>query len=393
MAPVHEEYFPLYVMAALPNNNIPIQNIMLPQHFDVFKEGTKFTCSEDALKKQITTIMGPYGVKKLSLGRAHGNPDESTKQKFPHKRWFWICGSCEKKARDMDDSEPGCCGLKIRCLLEDNKEDEQPYLVVKEFKFPLTSNHLLVTKEAHHASESKVIKSQKELTPRKLNLLENMGKSRASAELTRNVLFDQHGVTVSKNLLFRMMRQGRDSTWGANETESLTIFYSEGLKLREQSTKYGVCGKFDTLTCNITGKLLGWYAQFPLEVLNARAYANDAVFVDTTHNASSYSFKTGPPAVIDFFGHSAPCGMFQVQEEEIDSVAEMMRSLELDALGATCCTDGGAAWPEIAQKFRQFHVEDTWHNNENGGKKAASLSSKTDKNKFKITCFICCICW
>lgn len=245
-------------MAAVPNNNIPTQNTMLPDHFNVFKGGTKFTCDEAVMKEQITTILGPYGVKKLSLGPgAHSNPNENTKQKFPHKRWVWLCGSCEKKAKEKDDSEPGCCGLKIRCLLQDKKEDQQPYLEVMEFKLPLTSNHLLVPKEARHASESKVIKSQKELTPREKKLLENMGKSRASAELTRNVLFDQHGVIVSKNLLFRTMRQGRDSAWGATETESLTIFYSEGLKLREQSTKYGVCGKFDALTHNTTGKLLG----------------------------------------------------------------------------------------------------------------------------------------
>ena len=68
-------------MAAVPNNNIPTQNIMLPEHFNVFKKGTKFTCCEDALKNHITSILGPYGVKKLSLGGAHSNPDESTKHK------------------------------------------------------------------------------------------------------------------------------------------------------------------------------------------------------------------------------------------------------------------------------------------------------------------------
>ncbi len=69
-----------------------------------------------------------------------------------------------------------------------------------------------------------------------------------------------------------------------------------------------------------TDKFIGWHAQYPLEVLNARAYAKDAVFVDTTHNDTSYSFKTktGPPAVIDCFEHSAPCGMIQVPEEEIE---------------------------------------------------------------------------
>ena len=370
------------MMAAVPNDN-STQNIVLPEHFKVFGKGATFTREEDAVKQQIISILGPYGVKKLNLGSgARSNHIESTKQKFPHKRWVWFCGSCDKKAREMDDSKRGCCGLKIRFLLQDKKEDQQPHLEVMEFNLPLTSNHLLVTKEARQLSESKVIKSQAELSPIKLRLLENMGKSRSSAELARNVLFDQHGVTLSKNLLFRVMQRGRDSAWGGNDTESLTIFHSEGMKLRELCTKYGVCGKFDTKTHNTTGKLLGWYAQHPLEVLNARTYANDAVFVDTTHNATSYSYKTGPPAVIDCFGHTAPCGMFQVPEEEIDSVAELMRLLELDVLGATCCTDGGPAWPEIARMFRQPHIEDTWHNCENGGKKAASLSSKEAKKKF-----------
>eukprot|EP00985_Skeletonema_marinoi_P019305 scaffold11017_cov157-Skeletonema_marinoi.AAC.1 len=68
----------------------------------------------------------------------------------------------------------------------DKREDQQPYLEVMEFNLPLTSNHLLVTKEARQVSESKVIKSQAELSPRKVRLLENMGKSRSSAELARN---------------------------------------------------------------------------------------------------------------------------------------------------------------------------------------------------------------
>mmetsp|Transcript_18545 Transcript_18545/g.30376 ORF Transcript_18545/g.30376 Transcript_18545/m.30376 type:complete len:107 (+) Transcript_18545:177-497(+) len=69
-------------MAAVPNNNIPTQNTMLPDHFNVFKGGTKFTCDEAVMKEQITTILGPYGVKKLSLGPgAHSNPNENTKQK------------------------------------------------------------------------------------------------------------------------------------------------------------------------------------------------------------------------------------------------------------------------------------------------------------------------
>eukprot|EP00985_Skeletonema_marinoi_P013186 scaffold6501_cov109-Skeletonema_marinoi.AAC.4 len=44
-----------------------------------------------------------------------------------------------------------------------------------------------------------------------------------------------------------------------------------------------------------------------------------------------------PQLTVFCFGHTAPCGMFQVPEEEIDSVAELMRLLEIDVLGPTCC--------------------------------------------------------
>ena len=63
----------------------------------------------------------------------------------------------------MDDSEPGCCGLKIRFLLQDKIEDKQPYLEVMEFKLPPTSNHLRVPEEVRQSSESKVIKSAKSM--------------------------------------------------------------------------------------------------------------------------------------------------------------------------------------------------------------------------------------
>lgn len=125
-------------------------------------------------------------------------------------------------------------------------------------------------------------------------------------------MIDQHGVTLSRNLLNGVMRRGRAEAWGANERESLSIFYAEGLKLREYSDKHGVTGKFETFSANDTGQLLGWYEQSPLEVLNAQVYSGDAVFMDTTHNATTYNFKTGPPSVIDCFGHTAPVGICQV---------------------------------------------------------------------------------
>ena len=75
-------------MAAVPNIN-PTQNIVLPEHFKVFEKGTTFKCEEDEVKQRIISILGPYGVKKLSLGSgARSNQTESTKQKFPHKSGY-----------------------------------------------------------------------------------------------------------------------------------------------------------------------------------------------------------------------------------------------------------------------------------------------------------------
>lgn len=66
-----------YVMAAVPNIN-PTQNIVLPEHFKVFEKGTTFKCEEDEVKQRIISILGPYGVKKLSLGSgARSNQIES----------------------------------------------------------------------------------------------------------------------------------------------------------------------------------------------------------------------------------------------------------------------------------------------------------------------------
>ena len=365
-----------------PNNN-PTQNTApLPEQFAALKTGTKFTCDEDAVNRLIISILGPYGVKHLVLADgSHKNKDVSTQQMYPHKRFAWKCGSCAVDTRKMDNSIQGCCGFKIRFLLQDKKDDAPPHLEVREFELPPTSNHLLVSTEVRQSSESKVIKSEKDLSPKKINMLENLGKNRAQAELARNMMMDTHGVVLGKNLMHRVMEQGRKKAWGTNETESLTIFYGEGLKIREPSDEYGVNGKFDTLTCPTTGKLLGWYAQYPLEVLLARAYGPDAVMVDTTHNATTYSFKTGPPGVIDWGGHTAPCGIMQVMEEEIDSVGGMLRVLELDVPGATLMTDGGSSWPEIARQHRQPHVEDTFHNSENADAKAKKLR-KNDEDKF-----------
>jgi len=93
----------------------------------------------------------------------------------------------------------------------------------------------------------------------------------------------------------------------------------------------------------------------------------------------SHCLKTGPPSTCDWGGLTAPVGLFQVPEEEIEVTKDMMKGLELDAPDATSCTDGGSAWPAIAEDFDQNQVEDTHHNSRNADKKV--YSSKLSKEK------------
>ena len=326
------------VGAVTSTSEKPVSRVISEQ-FSALSVGSKFTCGEAALEKFITSITAPYGIQLLVKPTgAHKNKDDSTKEQFPHRRFYYACGSCSKTKRDMDDTDEGCCGFKILFLLQDKKDDgEPPHLEVREFKLPETSNHLLVSTNVRQVAQSNTITHEKQLTPNKVNLLHTLGKNRARADFATNMLLDHHGITLSKDLLHRVMRKGRDMAWGANESESLCIFYAGGLKLRQECDKLGVYGKFVALTANDTGMLLGWYAQHPLEVLNARVYGVDAVFMDTTHNATKYILKTGPPVVIDCFGFTAP----------------------------------------------GHHIEDTWHNSENGDEKANVISNKKDKARFK----------
>jgi hypothetical protein len=69
----------------------------------------------------------------------------------------------------------------------------------------------------------------------------------------------------------------------------------------------------------------------PIEVLNARFYGKDAVWADTTHNATKYTLKAAPVSVADWAARTAPAGFYQVREEEIISCGTMHAILELDS--------------------------------------------------------------
>jgi hypothetical protein len=353
----------------------------LPSQFNLFFPSTEheFNDGEAAMKAAILQVTAPLGIRSLSIeGKGSAtNKDVDTKGKFPHKRFRWICGSCKQKERED-------CGFWIRLLLQDKIGEKEPFLQVMELQLPPTSKHLLVSEEDRQKSASKAaIVHEAELTPKKTALLKSLGEERVSAQTAQNIVRSQcDGLQLGTQLVNRVMKKGRDERWGADDNESMLLFYAEGLKLHEEDSELGVAGKFTTTHAENNGVLVSWAEQMPIEVLNARVYGVDAVWADTTHNATKFSLKTAPVSVADWGGHTAPAGFYQVREEEIESCGTMHALLELDSPGATLATDGGPAWPAIAERFGQNHIEDTWHNEENGDKKVNKLAASA-KNAFK----------
>jgi hypothetical protein len=355
-----------------------------PAHFAIYHDQhQKFTGGLHLFLKTLNSVLAQFGLRRIITGpNTHRNRNPLTMDQFPYRRCTYVCGSCTPEQRLIGDDEQGCCGFKIRLLLHDTDCDE-PYLQVREFSLPPMSKHLIVTPEARRLSEQVVVKNKDVLTPRKVAMIKTLGKNRVRIGVVRNVVSEHfNGVQIDSGLMHRIMKEGRDDAWGKDDQDSMLIFYDEGLKLKQYDERYGVTGKFCARNCNTTGNLLRWYAQTPLNVLNARVYGKDAVWVDTTHNATSFSFKTGPLSVVDWGGNVAPAGIYQVMEEEIHACQDMQVGLELDAPDATCCTDGGSAWPGIVCNLHLRHVEDTFHNEKNAELHASSLP-KNVKDQFK----------
>ena len=311
------------------------------------------------------------------------NHNEETKELFPHKRFSWICGSCSVEQRKLDDGIKGCCGFMMRLLLVQNNHDinHQPHLEIKEFKLPPTSRHLQVSQEVWSRA-NKILKHEDELSPQKTKLLKSLGTQRVNYATAKKIMSQQYdGLQVNRQLMNRLMRKGRDENWGKDESESMMIFYSEGLKLKEVDPIFGVPGKFLTKNGD-SGELEAWSQQHPIEVLNARTYGQDVIWSDTTHNATKYSFKTGPIGSVDWGGHTAPVGLLQVPEEEVELLVQQMIHLELDVPNTVHGTDGGSAWPGVTEELDHIWVEDTFHNDKGSDKKLEGMS-KADKTTFQ----------
>lgn len=59
----------------------------------------------------------------------------------------------------MDDTVVGCCGFKIRFLLQDKKYNgEETHLEVRELKLPPTSHHRLISTQARQVALATLMK-------------------------------------------------------------------------------------------------------------------------------------------------------------------------------------------------------------------------------------------
>ena len=234
----------------------------MPTHFQVLQPPQKYYVSEQEVKDAAVAILKPYGIDRFVIGHSsRSNDNPTTKENFPRKRFHLLCGCCNNTIKDMDSATQGCCGFKLRLLLVENEYDE-PHLEIREFCFPATSRHRLVSAEARAASESKVVVNEDMLTPTKESLLKNLGKVRARSNLVKSVFADQFdGMQLEKNLMHRMMRKGRDEAFGATDSESMIMFYGGGIKLREVDDEYKVGGKFGVRTCASSGELVAWFEQ------------------------------------------------------------------------------------------------------------------------------------
>jgi hypothetical protein len=352
----------------------------LPAVFEPYLSGSESHMDKETLKAKLLETLMPFGVRRLvNATGTRNNKNQKTKSLFPHRYVTWVCGTCDKDVVQKSDEENGCCGLSIHCCLQDSEDDDEPYILIKTFKLPFTSRHLKVSAEVWSENDH-VIMHEDELTPNKMKLLKSLGTSRVPATKAREIMEEQYeGVKVSDQCMYRVFKKGRNEKFGALDSESMAILFSSGHKLREFNNTYGVEGKFETIFDGV--ELLAWMEQLPLEVWSARVYGQDAVYCDTTHNATKYKYKTGPIAVVDWGGHTAPAGMLQVPEEQIDVLVQLLKYMELDTPGSNICTDGGSAWPGIAEELKLNHVEDTYHNDKGADKKLDGMSKDT-KEKF-----------
>lgn len=134
------------------------------------------------------------GIGLFNRKNAHkfNTEDQALKSRFPLQRFKFVCAECSNKDREIPADQVGCCGVYIDVTLvkpsQRNKNVDRPHLVVKTLVIPPTSRHVIASETMRKVTKNKALRSEKELTPGKTNLLESLGVARTKAAQARKVL-------------------------------------------------------------------------------------------------------------------------------------------------------------------------------------------------------------
>lgn len=283
-----------------------------------------------------------FGIRKLTLKDSKNLKSEPCCNMcgpFTLNRFEFVCGDCKPAERAITNDQLGCCGLNIKGHLVKPPNNGHYYLEIYDSTLPTTSRHSIIDAETKHELDG-AIKHKAELErlhPGAAKLLKSLGRRRARAHMVRSVMKDTFpDVQISKHLMWGTLKAGRDEAYGKDDDTSMVHFLEMSMKNRSNG------GTFAYTMCASTSELVMWTTQCKLELLIAKQYGRDIYFMDTTFNATKFVLKTGPVVSVDCFGLSAPCGLFQVPEEESDAIDQVLTELSLDVKGAGAGTDGEA---------------------------------------------------
>ena len=362
------------------------KDIQVPNFFDdvetplhPFK--TRFT-SEVHLMNVACEILGKLcGIHRLA--KVHSSRNDNFHchlcGPFPSTRFHLLCSHCSASTRTDPVTEEGVptCGLIIKVAVTRPRDKLlHHYLSIKHLYLPTTSWHANLKSPPKPFSSP--IRHQKRVDEHVVLIIKQLGVNRVAPDAVlalAKTIYPQG--KLDKELVRRIMREGRNEAFGATVDESMVVFTEKGLDGRNRG------GRFN-FWCAPDGKLLSWVAQEPLEKQIAELYGLMLYFIDTSHNCTMFTLKTCPLVTVDCFGFSANMGIFQVPEEDCASIDRVLTDLEMNQAGTQVGTDNGSAWPEPLEKRKQVQVKDVFHMYRNY-KDHASKSS--NPKRFKKLCY------
>ena len=384
---------------ATPNNNYAAKPTPTPnfKHRSLLKfepsEGNHYY-DESELENDLKHAVEDLGVKRLVRGKSDRNDKVKCSKgltdkvdraqcmcsqcalyrKFPCKRRTILCGSCSKQEREKPHHQRGCYGLLLHAKIVTDSISEPIHLVIDKFTLPETSKHALVSSEVWEKHRG-TVKHENELTSQQTATIEALGAARVpSYQMKRTLKFIFPKLVVDDSLMWRLVGKGRREAFG-DDNGDMALFIEKGLKWKEAG------GRFEVHTSGNT--LHSWSGQMADEVILAKQYGGDLVFIDTTFNTCKHILKTGPLATVDCFFRSAPCGILQIEQEVGELVDERLQHLGFNESRTVARTDAGTGWPfAVVEKRGMVHTEDPKHIHDGAMEMKGKCGMKSDPATF-----------